>query len=413
MIEKVTTGEFDFASYKGVIADSLFEDISRKAKSLAHKKIVILNATSEGGGVAEIFQTLIPMMKNLGLSTDWYVFKPPELFFEVSKEIHNFLQGKKGDLTPAQKDLYLRVAEEIATDLYQLKADLWEIHDPQPAGVIGFHPNLHPSIWRCHLDTSKPNRQVWKFLLPFLKEYDRTIFTMRRFIGPGLSYERARIIPPAIDALNEKNRHLPAEKAKEIVEKFGLDPARPLVAQISRFDPWKDPWGVIDSYRIAKKKFPQLQLALVGAMAADDPEAQSVLADTKRYAGEDPDIFILTNLDGVGPMQVNALQRVSDILIQKSHREGFGLTVSEAMWKKKPVIGGRAGGIVEQIVPGRSGFLVTTASQCAEKIVWLLDNPEKAKKMGALGHETVKERFLMPRLLLDHLNLYSELLFRH
>ncbi len=349
MIEEVTTGKLDFALYEKVISNSLFEDVQRKAQALTGKKIVLLNSTSQGGGVAEIFHSLLPLMNSLNLKATWYTFNPPASFFQVSKEIHNFLQGKKGSLSETEKELYLQVSTELASDLQQIKADVWEIHDPQPAGVISFHPFLHPSIWRCHIDTAKPNLQVWEFLLPFLRQYDRSVFTMRRFIGPGLEYEKARIIQPAIDALSEKNRTLSLDKAKKIVAHFGLNPDKPLVTQISRFDPWKDPWGVIDAYRLAKKHFPQLQLALVGAMATDDPEGQSILADIRDYAAGESGIFLLSNLDGVGPSEVNAFQTVSDVLIQKSTREGFGLTVSEAMWKKKPVIGGKAGGIVEQI----------------------------------------------------------------
>lgn len=232
---------------------------------------------------------------------------------------------------------------------------------------------------------------------------------MRKYLGPGLDYEKAKTITPAIDPLSRKNNPLEKGAADQIISRFGLKPNKPLVSQISRFDPWKDPWGVMDAYRMAKKKFPDLQLALIGAFAPDDPEAIEIIADLKKYAKGDSDIYILSNLDGVGDIGVNAFQVASDAIIQKSTREGFGLTVSEAMWKQKPVIGGKAGGIVEQIVDGETGFLVTTVAETAEKVVYFLENPEKVKQMGLKGKERVRHKYLITRLLLDHLKLYEEL----
>ena len=233
---------------------------------------------------------------------------------------------------------------------------------------------------------------------------------MRKYIGPDLDYKKARIIPPAIDPLNKKNRPLNLKESDKIVRRYGVSATLPLISQISRFDPWKDPWGVVDAYRIAKREFPTLQLALIGVFAQDDPEAKLIVEDLKKYAKGDPDVFILSNLDGVGNVEVNAFQVASDIVIQKSTKEGFGLTVSEGMWKGKPVIGGKAGGIVEQIEDGKNGFLVTTVAETAEKIIYLLKNPEKANEIGREGRETVRDKFLITRLLLDHLKLYDELI---
>ena len=233
---------------------------------------------------------------------------------------------------------------------------------------------------------------------------------MRKYIGEQLDYDKSRIIKPAIDPLNQKNIGMNEADANRIAKKFNVDPNRPLVSQISRFDPWKDPMGVIDAYRIAKKKFPNLQLALIGSFPPDDPEAKDMVKELYKYAGDDKNIKILSNLDGVGALEVNAFQRVSDVVVQKSIREGFGLTVSEAMWKEKPVIGGKAGGIVEQIEDGVNGFLVTTAKETADRIIQLLEDDKLTKRMGAKGKETVRQKFLLPRLLHDHLKIYKELL---
>jgi trehalose synthase len=409
MVTSIKLGPIKLSKYANLISAEVFSEIEVLAKKLAGLKVVHLNTTATGGGVAEILHTLVPLLNGVGLKTKWYTIKAQKEFFEVSKQIHNYLQGKKGDLTEDQRQLYLHVNEKIARDLTKINPDVWIIHDPQVAAVIDYHPNLHPSTWRCHIDMSRPNIFVWHFILPFIQKYDRYVFTMRKFIGSGLDFQKAKIFTPAIDPLSVKNRSVSSQQAKSIVSRFGIDLEKPLVSQISRFDPWKDPWGVIDAFRLAKKEINDLQLALIGAFAADDPEANEVVADIKKYAKSDPDIFILSNQDRVFNLEVNAFQMASNVIIQKSTKEGFGLTVSEAMWKGKPVIGGKADGIVGQIVDGETGFLVTTAAQTAEKIVCLLKNPDEAVKMGKKGKERVREKFLTTRLLLDHLKLYDEL----
>lgn len=410
MLQEVILDPIQLSDYKNIISKDTYSEIEKTAKKLAGARVIHLNTSPTGGGVAEILRSLVPLQKGLGLESHWFRGMKNADFFRTTKEIHNYLQGKKGDLTEKERELYLEANAEIAKTLSKLEADLWVIHDPQFVPVIDFHKNLHPSIWRCHIDTSNPNIFVWRFLLPFIQKYDRYIFTMRKYIGPDLDYRRARIIPPAIDPLNKKNAPLDLESADRIVRRYGVSAVLPLVSQISRFDPWKDPWGVIDAYKIAKREFPTLQLALIGVFAPDDPEAKVVVEDLRKYAKGDPSIFILSNLDEVEDIEVNAFQVASDVVIQKSTREGFGLTVAEGMWKRKPVIGGRAGGIVEQIEDGKNGFLVTTAAETAEKIIFLLKNPEKANEIGKHGRETVREKFLITRLLLDHLKLYDELI---
>jgi trehalose synthase len=409
MVQEVILDPIPLENYKNIISSQRYGEIEKIGKKLAGVKVLHLNASPTGGGVAEILKTLVPLQKGLGLQSHWFGGAKNSSFFRITKQIHNYLQGKKGDLTDKEREVYISTNQEVAKVLSTLEADVWVIHDPQFASVVNFHKNLHPSIWRSHIDTSKPNLFVWRFLLPFIQKYDRYVFTMRKYIGPELDYKKARIIPPAIDPLSAKNKSLDLEGADKIVRRYGVSAMLPLVSQISRFDPWKDPWGVIDAYRTAKRKFPSLQLALIGVFAPDDPEAKIIVKDLKKYAREDHSIFILSNLDGVGNLEVNAFQVASDVVIQKSTREGFGLTVSEGMWKGKPVIGGRAGGIVEQIEDGKNGFLVTTAAQAAEKIIYLLTNPGEANEIGEKGRETVRERFLTTRLLLDHLKLYDEL----
>lgn len=409
MIKEVKLNKCDLERYKELTESVFFTEIDELAEKLRGKTVVHINATASGGGVAEVLSTLVPLMDCVGINGKWYFIKKHYQFFELTKEIHNFLQGKKGELTAEQKEFYLETNKEIAEEMREIKADLWVLHDPQPAATLGFLTGNHRAIWRSHIDTSKTNQDVWAWLLPHFKKFDRYIFSMRRFIGEGLPYEKCRIIQPAIDPLNQKNIDMDIVFADQVVKRFGMDPSRPLISQISRFDPWKDPWGVIDAYRIAKKKFPNLQLALLGAFSLDDPQAHEVMDDLKKYSEGDKDIHVLSNLDGVQALEVNAFQRVSDVIIQKSVREGFGLTVSEAMWKEKPVIGGKAGGIVEQIEDGVNGFLVTTAQETADRVVQLLEDEKMAERMGQKGKETVRKRFLLPRLLRDHLKVYNEL----
>ncbi|MEX0621552.1 MAG: glycosyltransferase [Candidatus Woykebacteria bacterium] len=409
MIREVPFDPIPIANYKDVAPGQTYAEIEKLAKKLKGIRVIHLNTSPSGGGVAEILRSLVPLLKGLGLDADWFVSRKDNNFFRITKEIHNQLQGKKGELTDVQKDEFLKTNEEVAEFFNDKRSDVWVIHDPQFVAISEFHKNLHPAIWRCHIDTSHPNLFTWRFLLPYIQKYDRYIFTMRKYLGPDLDYEKARIIAPAIDPLSQKNNPLDKFAADQVVDRFGLKPDKPLVSQISRFDPWKDPWGVMDAYRAAKKEIPDLQLALIGAFAPDDPEATDIIVDLKKYAKSDPGIFILSNLDGVGDMAVNAFQVASDAIIQKSTREGFGLTVSEGMWKGKPVIGGKAGGIVEQIVDGETGFLVTTAAETAEKIVYLIRNPDREKEMGEKGRERVRHKFLITRLLLDHLRLYDEL----
>jgi trehalose synthase len=294
-----------------------------------------------------------------------------------------------------------------------MKPDVWVIHDPQPAGIIMFLPDFHPSISRIHIDLTSPNTEVWKFIVSFLEGYDKVILSSNDFVRSEVK-NKAKVIQPAIDILNPKNKSLSINEADDIVRTFGVNPDNPLISQVSRFDPWKDPLGVIDAYKIAKKKIPNLQLAMVGLfLANDDPEAQKIYAETKKRAEGDPDIFLFADTERLGSLKVNtfvnAFQVASNIIIQKSIREGFGMTVAEAMWKEKAVIAGKVGGIKLQIKNGQNGFLVSTPEETAKRIVQLIENPALAIKLGKKAKKTIREKFLMPRLLRDYLRLFKEI----
>jgi len=403
--------------YKGIISNSLFKEINNLAKDLKGLKVVHINSTPRGGGVAEVLKSLVPIMKGVAIKAEWYVMPPGRNFFGLTKEIHNALQGKKVFLSPDFQKSYQRYTKRFAKLMLDMKADVWIFHDPQPAGIIQFLPDsgFHPIISRIHIDTSSPNLEAWDFFKRFLAKYDKIIFSTKEFVHKDISKEKAVIFPPAIDPLVEKNMPISLSSAKEILESFGINSKKPLISQISRFDPWKDPIGVIKAYRLAKKKIPALQLALVGLfLAHDDPEAIRVFDIVKKETKGDEDIFLFSNPDQLGSLKVDrfvsAFQQGSDIILQKSIREGFGLTVAEAMWKQKPVIGGNVGGIKLQIKDGQNGFLVSSPEQTAEKIIKLIRDPQLAKRMGKRAKTIVQKKFLIPRLVKDYLKLFQKVI---
>lgn len=414
MLPLVKTPIQKLEDYRGTISNRLFREIQELSKDLKGLEVNMINSTPRGGGVAEVLKSLIPLMKGVGLRTNWYVIPPGRKFFHLTKEIHNALQGKEYSLSFQSRRLYQRRTEQSAELMLDMKSDIWVLHDPQPVGIIHYLPNFHPSISHIHIDTSNPNEEARNFIEPFLVMYDRVIFSSKEFVFPSFPKQKIKIFPPAIDSLTEKNKTLPVSQAKAILESFGINTKKPLISQVSRFDPWKDPLGVIQAYYLAKKKIPDLQLALVGLfLAYDDPEAIKVFKEVEKETKGNPDIFLFSNPDQLGSLRVdrfvNACQTASDVVLQKSIREGFGLSVTEAMWKRKPVIGGRVGGIKLQIENGKNGFLVSTPEEAAKKIVRLIKNPELSKRLGEAGHQTVKEKFLMPRLLRDYLKLFKEL----
>ena len=333
MLQLVNVGTKSLADYATIATRGLMDEIRRLAEPLQGKRVVHLSATAFGGGVAEINYTLIPLMRDAGLEVEWRIIKGADEFFDVTKTIHNALQGAETGLTAEQQEVFQRY-NALNADEFEDDYDYVCIHDPQPAAMIDHFPDSKaPWIWRCHIDLSTPNPSVLDFLLPSLARYDAHIFHMHEYVPKRDGLPEAFIWPPAIDPLNPKNMALSPEDAAYIVDQFGIDVKRPLLTQVSRFDPWKDPLGVIDAYRGVKETHPDVQLALVGSMAHDDPEGWEFYNQTVSYADGDPDIFILSNLNNIGSVEVNAFQVHSAAVIQKSIREGFGLTVTEGLWK--------------------------------------------------------------------------------
>ena len=396
--------------YRSVAPDTLLDQVVALGRALDGARILQLNATAYGGGVAELLSSEVALMRDLGIDVEWRVICPDDEFFAVTKRVHNAMQGQALELRPYEISTYLGHNRHCAAMLGD-EWDLVVVHDPQPAALIAGEdaPDAR-FVWRCHIDTSRPEPTTWDFLRLFLAAYDAAVFTLPAFVPHGLPREQVAIIAPAIDPLTAKNRALPRHFSRRVVAGFGLDLTRPLVVQVSRFDPWKDPLGLVDAWLEARERVPGLQLALVGAMADDDPEGWAIHEQLAQATRDEPDCHLLTNLDGVGPLEVNAFQREADVVVQKSLREGFGLTVSEALWKETPVIGGNAGGIPLQIGDDEGGILVGDAEECVEAIVTLLEDEQLAAAKGRAGHERVRREFLTPRLVRDDLALYARLL---
>ncbi len=412
MLQLVNVGQKALVDYATIATRGLMEEIRRLAEPLAGKRLVHLSATAFGGGVAEINYALVPLMRDAGLDAEWRIINGGEEFFAATKTIHNALQGDPVGLTKTQQEVYRRYQALNADEFDDEEYDFVLVHDPQPVGMIEHFPESRARwIWRCHIDLSQPNADVLSFLLPWLGRYDAEIFHMPEYVPHAEGMPSAYIWPPAIDPLTPKNMALSAEDAAYIVDQFGIDIERPLLSQVSRFDPWKDPLGVIDAYRLVKAEHPEVQLALVGSMAHDDPEGWDYYNRTVTYAAGDPDVYILSNLNNIGSVEVNAFQVHSSAVIQKSIKEGFGLTVTEALWKTRPVVAARAGGIVAQIQEGETGWLVDPDSpeESAQACLEIMADPAAARQRALRGKEYVRRNFLMPRLLRDWLVLLNKL----
>ena len=410
-MHEVNVGHKVLADYRSIVPPELMAEIDELAAGLRGKRVLHVNATAFGGGVAEILYALVPLTSDVGLPAEWQVITAPPEFYNVTKSFHNGLQGHAVDFPAEARELYESVCRANAADLTR-PYDFVVIHDPQPLAMRDYVTLSQDRatwwIWRCHIDTSTPDQGLYDYLLPFINGYNAVVYTLRDYVPQGLTVP-VREIAPTIDPLAPKNMRLSAEDAAYIVRQFGIDVERPLLLQVSRFDPWKDPLGVVDVYRTVKAKYPAMQLALVGSMASDDPEGWEYLEKVIEYVAADPDVFILSNLDNVGSVEINAFQSHADVIVQKSTREGFGLTVTEGLWKGRPTIGGDVGGIPLQIEDGVTGYLVKTAAQCAERCLRVLADPEKHRRMALLGKEHVRREFLTPRLLRDDLRLFSDL----
>jgi trehalose synthase len=411
MLQLVNVGHKSLLDYGTIATRGLMDEIHRLAEPLVGMRVVHLSATAFGGGVAEILYTLVPLMQSAGLETEWRIIRGADEFFDVTKTIHNGLQGNPQGLDGQQQEVFRRYQAQNAAEFDASEYDFVVVHDPQPVGVIDHVESRDAKwVWRGHIDFSTPNWEVFDVLLPSIRRYDAAIFHLAEYVPKVDGLPTCYIWPPAIDPLAPKNMALSAEDAAYIVDQFGIDVERPLLTQVSRFDPWKDPLGVIDAYRLVKESYPEVQLALVGSMAHDDPEGWESYDQTVSYAAGDRDIYILSNLNNVGSVEVNAFQVHSAAVIQKSIREGFGLTVSEALWKARPMVAGKVGGIVTQIQDGVSGWLVDSSTECAQACTAILADPVAARERARVGKEYVRRHFLTPRLLRDWLVLFNRLL---
>lgn len=411
MLQRVNPGNKSLADYRSIVRRDLYDEVKELGQRLEGARVLHINATSFGGGVAEILYTLVPLMRDAGLQTEWGVMFGAEPFFNVTKGFHNALQGAEYELSVEDRAIYEEYNRQSAAAL----EDEWDIifvHDPQPALIKHFSGGYSPDtkwIWRCHIDTSTPNRRVLDYLEPYIRDYDAQVYTMQEYTPPDLELPNLVLIPPAIDPLSPKNMALPSEDARYIVNQFGVDTERPFLLQVSRFDPWKDPLGVIDVYRSVKEEIPEVQLVLIGSMAHDDPEGWDYWYKTVNYSAGDQDIFLFSNLTNVGAIEVNAFQSLADVVIQKSIREGFGLVVTEALWKGRPIVSSRVGGIPMQVAKG-GGILIDTIPEASRACVKLLKDREFATEMGRVGKEHVRQHYLTPRLLRDDLLLFAKLL---
>src|SRR5215204_665177 len=410
MLQEVPVGHKSISDYTHVVGKELTEQIRELAKPLEGQRVLHVSATAFGGGVSEILYTIVPLMRDVGIDAHWHVIFGKEEFFNATKLLHNALQGAEESLSEEQWDVFDEI-NQINAEGLQGEWDTVVVHDPQPIGLRrGALAKSRNWIWRCHIDLSEPKPAPIERLQPLIDEYDATVWHLPTYVPNGLSSkDGVQIIPPAIDPLSPKNMAFSPDDAAFVCNQFGIDVDRPLITQVSRFDPWKDPMGVIDAYRIVKEKVPDAQLALVGSMATDDPEGWEFFQKTFEYADGDADIKILNNLNNVGAIEVNAFQSQSDVVLQKSIREGFGLTVTEALWKGRPTVAGDVGGIPLQIVDGEDGYLVETPDQAAERCIQILQDPELGRRLGRAGKERTRERFLSPRLLLDWLRILTSL----
>jgi trehalose synthase len=414
VLERVPLLEKSLDDYLKSVGAEAIERIRALAEPLRGARVLHVNATAYGGGVAELLATHVALLRDVGIEADWEVIHGSDEFFAITKSVHNALQGADVEWTHHMERVYL---ERVLDNAIQLEGeyDFVVIHDPQPAAIRDFIRSSRLAhdqtkwIWRCHIDLTDANPKVFEFFRPFIEQYDASVWTMREFVPSSLQMDRIVIAPPCIDPLSVKNLDLPKPFVDEIVKQYGVRVNDPLIVQVSRFDPWKDPIGVISAYRIVKEEIPNVQLVLAGSMATDDPEGFHFWELTDEARAGDSDVHLLSNIQQIGNVQINAFQRAAEVVIQKSIREGFGLTVSEGLWKSRPVVGGRCGGITLQIQDGVNGCLVDTVEGAAKCTAALLHDPVRAETMGNEGREHVRKNFLSTRELEDWLRLFSEL----
>lgn len=412
MFESVEVQPKRLEEYRGIAPDEQLDAITRLGERFRGARVLHVNATAFGGGVAEMLVTVVPLMRDVGIEAEWRVIRGAPDFYEVTKKFHNALQGMDVSFSPEELDTYLRY-NRLNADLFDEEYDFVVMHDPQPAAVRRLMLDdgrgaFGRWVWRCHIDLTDARPQAWEFLRPYIEAHDAAVFTLAQYVKPDLTIGEIALIAPAIDPLSPKNAEMPPERVREIVREHGVDPDRPILAQISRFDPWKDPLGAVDVYRLAKQRVPGLQLVMVATMASDDPEGLSWYERTRAHAGEDPDVHLLTSAVD-NSLEVNAFQRAAQVVLQKSLREGFGLVVAEAMWKRTPVVAGNVGGIPTQLRDGRDGYLISSTEEAADRVAALLLDPEPRERMGDSARDQVCANFLLTRTTLDWLRLFERL----
>ena len=406
-------GQRRLEDYASITGPGPVEEIRELAAGLKGKSVLHVNSSPRGGGVADIFEALIPLLNDVGVGAEWRTITGEAPFFAVTKSMHNSLQGKRVPWTEQMWDTWLEYNRQNARDLYA-EYDIVFVHDPQPVPILHFLGDRRGSetkwIWRCHIDLTDAQPDIWANIQEYIRLYDAAEFSMAEFIIEGYGGPTPWVSAPGIDPLDEKNVPLSPDEATKALQPFGVDVDRPIMAQVSRFDPWKDPLGVVDAYRLVKEQMHEVQLVMIGPTAADDPEGLGFFEKTARRAGEDSDVHLITNFKGMTDREVNAVQTMAGVIVQKSTREGFGLSATGSLWHGKPVIAGRAGGLTLQVLDGETGFLIDSTEECAAKALTLLQEPAMAGKMGRRAREHVRENFLITRVLRDNLLLYRRVL---
>ena len=395
--------------YQDIVGDNYIEQIHDQASAFSEKTMVHINSTYQGGGVAEILNSLIILMNDVGIKTDWRVLHGDLDFFTITKKFHNALQGEKINLSSKKREIYYinNVNNAIFT---HVNHDFIVVHDPQPLPIITCYKKRQPWVWRCHIDISRPMRGLWDYLKMFILKYDAMVVSMEKFMKKDMpdSVMPQHVIRPSIDPLNLKNKKISTSTISKYLSKSGIDQEKPIVCQVSRFDKWKDQESLVQIFKLIKKKV-DCQLVLVGSMASDDPEGQDILENLEKKIENEKDIHLIINASDIF---INALQRASSAVIQKSIKEGFAITVSEALWKGAPVVASNVGGIPSQVIDGENGYLLEPFDfkGFAEKITYLIRNPAIAKKMGKTGKNHVKNNFLITRHLLDYIQLMKKII---
>jgi len=387
--------------YIAIVGREKIEQLKKLAEALKDARIVHINATAVGGGVAEMLKSFEKLAKSLGLNFEWRVLKGDERFFRITKSIHNALQGDRISLDEESISYYMDV---VSRNSVELDADVVVIHDPQPLALISYKKS-GVWIWRCHIDLEDPDPSALSFVRRFVEKYDAVVVSHEKYELE--TSVRIYVIHPSIDPLSDKNRPLDRDTVERYLAKYDVDPERPLLGQVARFDPWKDPLGALEVYKLVRERVPGVQLALIGSFAHDDPEGREWYERVKSSVGNDRDVHIITDNDD---LMVNAFQRAFSAALQMSKREGFGLSVAEALWKGVPVVARPAGGIPLQIIDGFNGFLIRNVEEAANRAVWLLRNRSRAVEMGLRGREFVRRNFLIIDNLIQHLKLYLKLL---